>query len=500
MTNTITDQHNLVKVETITGGILFWRKVIDYNDGFLRVIFRDGRYHGSILTPHDIARAHNGDTLYTINASSISLNLKGTIRTKDGFIPSYETTLLIRIINPVPFAICYIQSNDPLGMVVTMVQNAITREANHSLHKELKADNLEQVIISSTLNAKTELGVEVQRADRIVLHNDPKWSIIDEHLEEISLYIELRSYDYNEIHPGKDHALNEIDQNVPPLLLPAPINQYLGEKEHDGLQFTAFYQEIAFVDKWQTLLVYAHIEKDLDAIRQDSEHYDDLSEREPTLVSSSVIQGIAHGTSLTIIPSLNSISFSPTSISFTWTGQWQGFIFHFLPSSELAVKAVNLKISVLIGPLLIAELNLPLIVKKNEQIAKQTKTEIRGYLYRRIFASHSHKDKAIVLLLQKAFACIGDSYFIDVNFLRSGENFDEKIKEAIEVSNIFQLFWSKHSAKSDYVRREWMHALICNKGDGFIRPIYWRHPPVPLPTELTSLHLAFYELPQRRWW
>ena len=61
----------------------------------------------------------------------------------------------------------------------------------------------------------------------------------------------------------------------------------------------------------------------------------------------------------------------------------------------------------------------------------------------------------------------------------------------IERADIFQLFWSENSSKSEYCRQEWQHALGCNKGVGFIRPIYWQEPITKPPPELNDLHFDF---------
>ena len=61
----------------------------------------------------------------------------------------------------------------------------------------------------------------------------------------------------------------------------------------------------------------------------------------------------------------------------------------------------------------------------------------------------------------------------------------------IDAADIFQLFWSERSAKSVYVTQEWEYALQLNRGEGFVRPIYWEVPMTKPPEKLAPLHFAY---------
>lgn len=84
---------------------------------------------------------------------------------------------------------------------------------------------------------------------------------------------------------------------------------------------------------------------------------------------------------------------------------------------------------------------------------------------------------------------------IDTEDLRSGEEFTPALMSMIDDANVFQLFWSERSAQSDFVRKEWMHALTLNKGRGFIRPVRWERPRAPAPPELAALKIHFKYIP-----
>jgi len=80
-----------------------------------------------------------------------------------------------------------------------------------------------------------------------------------------------------------------------------------------------------------------------------------------------------------------------------------------------------------------------------------------------------------------------------VTALRSGENWNARLLELIDSADIFQLFWSRHAAESEYVRQEYQYAAALRrrgvKSATFIRPIRWEEPmPAPPPPELAELH------------
>jgi hypothetical protein len=120
-----------------------------------------------------------------------------------------------------------------------------------------------------------------------------------------------------------------------------------------------------------------------------------------------------------------------------------------------------------------------------------------------VFASYSHKDLAIVKQAGVYGTALRDVYLRDRTTLRSGEDWNENLLNLIDEADVFQLFWSRNSMVSDYVRREWEHALRVARGrDSFVRPTYWEDPmptsvnPKFPPDDLKKLHFhAFREDP-----
>src|SRR5258708_25933558 len=116
--------------------------------------------------------------------------------------------------------------------------------------------------------------------------------------------------------------------------------------------------------------------------------------------------------------------------------------------------------------------------------------------YDRVFASYSHKDTLVVLAYKDFAKARGDILYWDRDSLLAGQNWREALKDFINDAEIFQLFWSSHSAKSEYVRWEWEYALNLKRDVGFIRPFSWKNSPPTLPKELAHLQMVKTLLPQ----
>ncbi len=146
-------------------------------------------------------------------------------------------------------------------------------------------------------------------------------------------------------------------------------------------------------------------------------------------------------------------------------------------------------VSVFYGNLLIAEVQLSIKVDRTSVDARREETHARPY--RRIFASYSHRDTAIVEEFESHAVATGDRYLRDVVTLRAGEIWDERLLEIIKQADVFQLFWSWNALSSPLVREEWRQALALNRPH-FVRPVYWEEPlperaGLP-PVELKRLH------------
>jgi hypothetical protein len=84
-------------------------------------------------------------------------------------------------------------------------------------------------------------------------------------------------------------------------------------------------------------------------------------------------------------------------------------------------------------------------------------TEGAGKLARRYqyaFLSYASQDRAEVTKFARALNAAKIDFFQDFIKLRSGEEWETRLYEEIDKCDVFYLFWSEHSAKSEMVQKE----------------------------------------------
>src|SRR6266487_1690727 len=282
---------------------------------------------------------------------------------------------------------------------------------------------------------------------------------------------------------------------------PPPSKVHPRNLAQEHLQFTAFHPRMVPVETGNTLLVYTYIESALEAILADAAKYKDKLGSHPGKAEAWASRLLVRGTQITIVPTFQGVYFNPESITFTWKKDWHPTIFSFYADRRWAGAVGSGEITIFTGPLIIASLRVSLRFQEQTfqlQVGDRANLEeVSVSAYRKIFASYSHDDTPIVLAIRKASEVIGDESLLDITNLRSGQNWSPSLLRLIDNSDIFQLFWSDRSAHSFYVRHECEYALQHYKYNGFIRPVYWEKPMRPPPPELSHLHFAFYEIPQK---
>lgn len=276
---------------------------------------------------------------------------------------------------------------------------------------------------------------------------------------------------------------------------PTPPLRNLAQEQ---LRFTAFHPQTAPVETWNTLLVYAYVESALRAVQADAARFKAQLGSDPFKADAWAAQPLTRGTEITVLPLFQGISFNPERITFTWTHDWHPAIFSFGADRNWIGRVASGDILILAGPMVIAALRISLLFGAQNFQDNRVQAEASASRYRKIFTSYSHADTSIVQALRRASQALGDTSFLDVENLRSGQAWNAALLRAIDGADVFQLFWSKHSAQSQYVAQEYHYALQHYKYEGFIRPVYWQKPMAPPPPELSHLHFAYYEMPRKR--
>jgi len=208
-------------------------------------------------------------------------------------------------------------------------------------------------------------------------------------------------------------------------------------------------------------------------------------------------------TLITVVPESCEIKFDPVELMKSWDGSWTRFLFDFELDQDLIGEVALVHVSIQVAGIEIACIsNCAIEVTESQQcnaeenplayakLSNQTST-----LYQRIFVSYSQRDREITERYKLAQIALGNEAFIDVDDLRAGENWKAGLATAIDDADVFQLFWSRNSASSEYCRYEWTYALEfrCpdSKYESFIRPVYWEKPMPAPPPELSHINFKF---------
>jgi anti-anti-sigma factor len=264
-----------------------------------------------------------------------------------------------------------------------------------------------------------------------------------------------------------------------------------GEKEE--VNFSAFYPREVAVEKWYTLLVYTYVPSALEDVRRDASKFEDeIGEIHETKPTSST--QLARGTQVTVVPACEGVTFNPERVTFQWLEDQHRAQFRLRADASMADMAGNAQVTIYVGPLIVGTLKMGMLFNEAEaNLGFVRSEEVNGQMYRQddIFISYSHLDTEIVKNCKKAYEALGHNVLIDFETLRSGQKWNAELMRMIERANIFQLFWSENSSKSEYCRQEWQHALKLNRGEGFIRPVYWKEPLPKPPPELSDVHFDF---------
>jgi serine/threonine protein kinase len=273
----------------------------------------------------------------------------------------------------------------------------------------------------------------------------------------------------------------------------------------DDVQFTVYRPQSISPQIWKKLLVFAHHStRPRDAKPSDPDPVKEVQRQarqilgeeleEYGTVSQDAALAITREGLLTFLPEVEGAIFQPKSQSVVWGDDVPPAMFLCSTTDEYLGKRLRGKVCVFLGNIVVAEVSISFIVE-NESATETTPkfSTDTARLYRKIFASYSHLDTAIVEEFERHVIAFGDEYLRDVTTLRAGMNWNEGLRQMIRDADVFQLFWSRNSMNSEYVQEEYRYALSLPR-DGFIRPVYWENPlpespekQLP-PPELRKIH------------
>jgi hypothetical protein len=275
----------------------------------------------------------------------------------------------------------------------------------------------------------------------------------------------------------------------------------------EDVKFTAYRPAVMRPEQWRRMIVFTHLDHDLGRLDSDQTSMpDEVETRARQILGAeyddyrNVVREsrfpIVRESDIVLVPEVPGIQFNPPRRSFLWTTglQIHEESFFMRAPFALAGKIARGRLSIFFGKLLLAEIALNLRVAEESLPIPSSKEE--GWArsvarpFRKIFASYSDQDATVVE--EMYIRAIGYEYLRDVVNLRSGKRWDERLLALISGADIFQLFWSRNSAQSAHVEREWRYAIALQR-EAFVRPAYWEIPMPQAPEPLRRLH--FYLLP-----
>lgn len=268
--------------------------------------------------------------------------------------------------------------------------------------------------------------------------------------------------------------------------------------------FTAYAPKEVQPRIWEPVLVYISLETPQALAAVAASAQERLAGRRDQFRPSSAAEGLRlrRGTRLTLVPRLPGFQWNPPELTVAWEEEVQQHEFRVLAANVPPGYSANGAIAVYTGPLLRAEIPLSIYVAQ-----PGARSDLPGAFarvvaraYRRVFASYSHRDTAVVRSCESAAETMGDRYLRDVTLLQGGQLWDPRLLEAIGEADLFQLFWSEHAARSAAVEKEWRHALALVPQRGpFLRPVFWTRQPYRIPPELQPYHFERLDLARLGW-
>ena len=287
------------------------------------------------------------------------------------------------------------------------------------------------------------------------------------------------------------------------------LNDPLDRAIDENVQFTVFRPRTVRPEEWYDLVAAVHREENRpDAPASEPTPIEKVKQKAQQILGRAIEdyaqntqdgQGaIPHGGCLTFCPEIEHVEFNPSRQTVRRLEDEQTITFRMNAARKLDGQTARGRMSVFLGAILVAEIPLQIRVDSGH-VAKsegQANDPVSASPYRKIFASYSRRDTAIVQQFAWYARAMGDEFLLDCTALRSGETWNKRLMELIEEADVFQLFWSKESMDSSFVRQEWEYALDLRRQGRkrleFIRPVFWedplpKNPPDLPPPELEAI-------------
>lgn len=174
-----------------------------------------------------------------------------------------------------------------------------------------------------------------------------------------------------------------------------------------------------------------------------------------------------------------------------WLGELANATFLVTVPEDCAQPSLPAEVVIRCEGLIISRIVFTLKVGKD---SRQAAVQAEGVPVRRVFASYATADQdAVTARLQGMKKVLPDlDVFMDLTHLRSGDVFNNTLREEILSRDMLYLFWSQAAAKSKWVDWEWRCAWT-EKGEGSVDPVPLQPADEAPPPDLLK-HLNFNDL------
>lgn len=250
----------------------------------------------------------------------------------------------------------------------------------------------------------------------------------------------------------------------------------------DQLQFTITSQKELTPGEPTLIDVWAHLAGQRDVMLQRAQ---DAQRGEAIASRSSTNVAVVRGSTISVQLKLAGFEVPDPDAAIVWDGDIGNASFPVLvPESIRRGKHLGMVLFFIEGKQ-VAKLHFDVVVASAAAKPKRS-----------AFASYQSNDRAKVTArvqgLQKALPEL--DVFLDVLALRSGQNWEQRLREEIARRDVFYLFWSTNASKSKEVDKEWRLALEL-RGPDYIDPVPLESPKfVPPPPELAHKHFNDWTL------
>jgi hypothetical protein len=197
------------------------------------------------------------------------------------------------------------------------------------------------------------------------------------------------------------------------------------------------------------------------------------------------------GTTLSFDVQIEGFIFSEQADTLVWTGHPLATAFPFRASKHCKWGQHVGIVRILENGIPVGRIVFQVEVVRDTRGARGRPVGDAAQHYRSCFFSYSSLDRAEMIKRAQGAEAVGAQTFIDVLNLRPGDEWNPKIFQAIDESDVFVVIWSKNARDSKWVIKESRHALKRykeHKSPDF-NPIPIEGPPIaPVPRCLRGHH------------